>query len=58
MKSAKWEDQVLNEIKAHGETWCNKDCQTFSMTAYRLMRLEGLTAKNVQADYDLSHAVR
>lgn len=57
MKSAKWEEQVLNEIKAHG-TWCSKDCQTFSMTEYRLMRLEGLTAKKVQADYDLSHACR
>lgn len=58
MKKADKEKLIKKEISTHGKTWCGATCQTFSPTAYRQMRIEGLSAKKVQRDYDLCHAFR
>ncbi len=51
-------EQVEKEINDH-KNWCSSNCDTFLPQCYRSHRIiDGMSAKQVQKDYDLCHVFR
>lgn len=50
---------VEQEVGDHGKGWCSPNCQYFSSSAYREMRIvHGYSKEVVQKEYDFCHACR
>ena len=49
------EREIVQEIAAHGVTWCFSHCATFRPDLYRKHRLQGIPLKRLRRLHDLYH---